>query len=462
MPVPKNNSDVVRWEHSRLRRRMLTGQWESDLKHRLTTSLGTTRSDVIRDVDLSSNVFSSVCTTLSNNYNENPDIGNTVDPQAAGLMTAMLAEAGYTSIMQNLQRLTLGLREMLLAVDVVESDDPALPASICLRPVYPDVVVASAKHVKSYELQTVSEARLVCIDDEERWVWYQASDNDTTPYLRAIDCKTGDDISELVLGGVFYGANYPFFTATKKPVLPYIIYHAQITSNLWNHEEWSELVAGTLEIGVDRSAYHYNLRNAAWAQRYAINCNLAGSEVEGRSQLIADPSTIIMLEAIMDGVQPSTGQWQPPFSPVEMQTAVGEDERRLAAYAGIPATDLLRISGDPRSGYALALSTEGKKSASRKFEPAFKRSDVKLFETIACMVNSYLDQPVLPEKGWTISYRSQSMSEGEMADRQKRILEQVSAGLLSKVDARRQLYGESAEEAQIAIEKINREDQANV
>ena len=59
-PAPRSAWDVQRWEHTRLRRRMLTGRWAEDLRARVREELGTERNEAIGKPDLSSNVFAHV------------------------------------------------------------------------------------------------------------------------------------------------------------------------------------------------------------------------------------------------------------------------------------------------------------------------------------------------------------------------------------------------------------------
>src|SRR5689334_8782705 len=103
-PSPVDAWETQRWEATRRRRRMLTGQWRADLMIALQNELGQERSEEIGSVDLSSNVFASVCSTLAVSYDVAP-LATHADPAAALLMNALLDGAGYAPTMQEVQRL---------------------------------------------------------------------------------------------------------------------------------------------------------------------------------------------------------------------------------------------------------------------------------------------------------------------------------------------------------------------
>lgn len=443
-PTPDDPSEIARWEETRRRRAILTGDWRLILKQRLIRSLGTMRASAIGDVDMSSNVFASVCSTLAVSYDVAP-LATHPDPQAQGLMNAILSDAGYAPIMQDVQRLTLGLREMLVHVDVTVLDGEALPVRVTLRPVYPDLVEADPDPMCSYEPICVEEAREASIDGEAcRWVWQEVCIEPDDVYGVVTDAESEEVIEQIRVD----------LDGRGRPIMPYVMYHATIGQTLWDYRAWMELVEGTLEVGVDRSAYHHALRMAAYPQRYALDVTIGSDEVGGRSEVVADPSTILMFQRSDPTVQPILGQFAAAFDPEVFQKAVAADESRLAAHAGIPVTDLLRGSGDPRSGFALLLSREGRKEASRRLEPSFRRADVKLFKTIAAIINARIGSTLLPEDGWNVFYRALPLTEDEKAARQTRIMEQFDKGLISAVEARVQLTGETTAVAAQALADI--------
>lgn len=455
-PKPKDSYDLQRWEHTRLRRRMLTGRWGKDLLERLKRSLGATRSDAIRDVDLSSNVFANTCQTISTLYDADPSIKN-IDADSSSRMDALLANAGFTSIMQDVQRMTIGLREMLLHIHVIPTPGETQPVEVVLRPVYPDLVLAEPMTNRPYQPRKIKEAREICVNGQPKWVWMESELVEVDGVqigFQTVEDTDGLEITEEVQGGIFSGDQYPYKSASGNAVLPYVLYHAQMGATLFDPYALSELVEGTLEQGVDRTSYHHSLRQAAWQQRYIINGGMTSDEVNGRQEIVLDPSTIATINQTDPQFPVSVGAWTSPVDPAAMQEAIGQDERRLASNAGVPSAELIRSNSDPRSGYSMALSMDGKKQAAKRFEPVFRRSDLQLLKSIAIMVNSVLGSEYLAEDGWSISYRQGSMTEDEFALRQDRIIAQLDAGLISKAEARSKLMGEPLDVATANIKMI--------
>ena len=132
-------------------------------------------------------------------------------------------------------------------------------------------------------------------------------------------------------------------------------------------------------------------------------------------------------------------------------------ERRAAAAFNISA-NMLRSSGDPRSGYALSIDKSGKREAQRSFAPVFRLFDEEFIAKTAAMSNRLLGTN-LPEKGYRIKYAPIPLSPSEMDALRKDIMEKMSAGLLSKVDAYIMLNPDcDREEAAREIERIKKEN----
>lgn len=74
IPIPPDLVEAERWSHTRLRRRMLDGEWKQDLEDRIQAQLGTTRREAWGAVDMSANVFRVVCQALSALYDRAPRV----------------------------------------------------------------------------------------------------------------------------------------------------------------------------------------------------------------------------------------------------------------------------------------------------------------------------------------------------------------------------------------------------
>ena len=91
----------------------------------------------------------------------------------------------------------------------------------------------------------------------------------------------------------------------------------------------------------------------------------------------------------------------------------------------------LRMGGTARSGYAIALSNEGKRAAARRYAPIFRRSDEQLMSVSATLYNRATGSN-LPEYGYQIVYRDLPLSPEELQARRQNVIELMGAGLLSR------------------------------
>ena len=395
---------------------MLYGAWLEDARIRLRKMLGNLRADVIGDPDLSANPFRALCSAVAALYDHAPEVTHTSGAELdVESMRSILAGAGYWSMMQRVQRDCIGMREMLVRVDV-SLDETGQPVAV-YRPVPPDMVECDADNEEPERPVEVRELRRYVVRGTEMWVrevWSIA--DPSAPYHRIYAAESagglavGQDISEfcgLPESGLT-GEAYPARKSTGAPILPYAVYHASRTGALWDSWEGIEIVEGTLQVSSHWTLYGHFLRHASWAQRYVIGAEPAGHDMEGegtseRRAVPSDASFVAQLVSTGDG-QPMVGQWSVTVDPVAFAESIGIYERRLAAFAGLDPSDVQRVSGDPRSGYALAISREGKREAQRRYAPIFKPSDEEICRITAVLVNVAVGAPVLPESGWKVEY----------------------------------------------------------
>lgn len=409
---------------------MLTGRWRSDLAERIRDVLGVDRADANDRPDMSSNIFAQICRAMAVLYDVPFEVQHrgqrTVD---ALVMEALLEEYSIAAQLQEVQRMTLGLREMLVRVAVEVIDDKAEllheRVALTLWQVYPDLVEAEpSRKILGQPEQVTEWVRVDGVWIGERW------DVSTKEGQRVdLDSERQPGSTDL---------KYPYMDRAGQPILPYVVYHATVTNGLWSPYELAEVVDGTLTVGVHWTFYGHSVLNASWPQRYTIDAEVASDLTPtGRHEVTADPATVIQFRRSAPEAQPTIGQWQPGASPDTVIDSVERYEARLAQFGGMRATDLQRTGEDPRSGYAIALSYEGRKEAARRLSPAFRRSDRLLLSTIARMVNAVLGDTVLPERGWSVVYKALPPTEAEMKARQERLLELLDRKLIDEAEFKR-------------------------
>ena len=442
------------------RRRILTGQWRPDLKHAIKVAVGTDRADAWRIPDLSSNPARQFAHAVSELYTKPPQVTNTQDPEAAAIVSGLLVAAGWVSRMQRLQPLTVGVREGILRVDLVGG-------SLRLREVDPSYVIAEPLKtdggqpaiVTEYRrredprtMQTDSEGRPIA-GTATRTSWVRETWNARQGTLTLID-ETGEDVTSLHQ----QGAGYPYWalddTGEPRAIMPYLFYHAHDTGELFDPYELAEVFEGTVIAGCMRSMLLHRVVNASWPQRYMVNLQPSGVRPsttypngDGRRDVVtADPAVVLSLEQMEDATgQPMIGAFPDGSNLSEFVDAVSTYERHAVATAGIDASDIQRVDGDPRSGYAISLSAQGKRDAKRKYAPVFGKVDRRLCRTVARMLRGAVEMgriedpgryATLPSAGYDVAYTAIGLTPQEAGALVSEVSSLVAAGLLTVAEAR--------------------------
>jgi hypothetical protein len=433
--------EIRRVEHTRLRRRLLEGTWEEDLHNRLQIHLGTVRKAAWGLPDMSSNVFRQIARSLASLYIQPPDVSHPTRNLAAAGIVDMVARSGLWATMNRFQQLTIGCREYWQRVHV--SSDGRLT----FRPVAPDMTIAKSFADRPDYPVSVREMReRTDAEGKPRWTWdvLDISDPENPVYeVRAyVDGgKVGEDLSAVYLGGSYSGAAYPYRRNDGRPILPYVLYHAErIGDRLFDCYEGIEVVEGSLNIAVSYSMLFHAIKDSSWPQRYIIGAEPQGGTIEGgiagvRREVVSDPATVLMLRA-SDEQQPVIGQWQAGCDVTQLENTISAFANRLAQDAGVSPADIQRMGGTARSGYAIQLSNEGKRDAQKVYSQSFRASDEQLVMTAAILANRAMGSQ-FPEGGYSVQYRSIPLSGAELDGRRKHALELLDAGLMTRIDALR-------------------------
>jgi hypothetical protein len=461
-----------RWERSALLRRLLTGSWEQDLERELLRHLPSDRREALGPSDMSSCAIEQVTRQLSMLYHTEPQISGEGDISELTGRDGLVTKAGYFQLMQKVQQLTLGIREMFVRVDVA----PHHPAGVArvpglsFRSVSPDFVIASAS-ADAPDIPLYYQELRMRIDSGSGnpiWVWDILDiRNPEEPLFGMFEATPaggiGKDLSESYMGHpAMRGADYPYRSREGVPFLPVTLYHAEKTGELFNCFDSSVLAFGSLSASVLFSFYVHCVRDNSWPQKWTVGCNVKGlSQLEGdllgrRSAISTDPSSILMFDADPEVQgQPMIGSFT-YADPSKLLDSISKYEYRVATSAGI-SSEVLRQSGDPRSGYALSISREGQREAQRRYAPIFRRADEEMLSKCAMLSNRFLGSS-LPESGYRVVYTPLGLSPEEMKAQREDIIQKLNAGLISPVDAMRMLNPDlDAIEAKQELDRIRKE-----
>lgn len=462
-PAAPTPEDTARWDHTSLRLRMLFGRWHEDLERAISMHVDPTRQAAWGVPDLSSNVFRSVTKQLSCLYDRAPVIDHPSGQDASGTLVQAVEAAGLWPLMSRISTLVIGCREYGMRVHATEDGE------LLYRPVSPDRLVLGASPDRPDVPVYVKELRLRKrpTTGAYEWTWNILDiSNPDFPSERVVlaDARgmEGEDLTFEYLGGIHMGESYPYRDSNGAPVLPFVLYHAEKHGNLFDAYEGIEVVQGSLTSACLMSFYVHAVRDASWPQRYAVGVTVAGMGIEGtgkerRRGVATDPASILMFQP--DGeLQPTLGQFAAGADVQGLLQSVSDFEHRVAQFAGVSPSDLQRLGGTARSGYAIAITNAGKREAQRKFEAQFRAADLELLRISAILLNRATGSS-LPESGYTIRYQSIPMSDTERDAARKDILEKIDAGLMSKVDAYIELHpGITRQRALEELQRIQREN----
>ena len=471
-PIAPTIEDERRQQHSANRKKLLIGDWEDLLETELYEHLSTDRRQAWGKSDLSSNLAESLTRELSVLYHEYPTISNR-DNNIESLVSRDGILASYWPMMMRQQQFILFLRESLSRIDYVPPMGGS-KARLAFRIVTPDLVYCESHpdnpDVPNYyqELRLRKSKSFPDYDAIYTADIFDLRDPDNPRFeIRHIetDGTIGVNLTSEYIGKEsLSGEDYIYRYSDGSPFIPITMYHAEKTGELWDSYSKNSLYQGSLCSAVLYTMWFHVVRDSAFNIKYVAGLSLQGlnqmdQDLPARRAAIStDPSSILVFNSDPDlSGQPLIGSFSPSASPTELMEAIQMYERRAAAAFNISA-NMLRTSGDPRSGYALSIDKSGKREAQRSYAPTQRLYDEEFIAKVAAMSNRLLNTN-LPESGYRIKYAAIPLSPSEMDAQRKDILEKIKAGLLSKIDAYILLNPDcDREEAAREIERIKKEN----
>jgi hypothetical protein len=472
-PLAPTADEQERWSHTALRKRMIIGAWEQDLEDELARHLPADRREAWGPADLSSNPFEQITRQLSVLYHEVPAVTNlNGDISALTAREGLVTQAGLWQLMQRAQQMVIGLRESAIRIDVNPhvQGAPTIAPGIQYRIVTPDLLYCEA-HPDQPDIPVYyQEARLREFEGKPIWV-ADVLDirNPKEPIFGMFeigkDGSLGKDMSVEFMGHPTHrGEDYPYRDGDGNPFLPVVLYHAEKTGFLWDAYNASQMVYGSLTSAVLYSMWVHLVRDACWSQKYVAGLSVAGlsqidqNEIARRSSIATDPSSILVFTQDPDAQgQPLVGSFSIPTDPHALLESISKYEMRVGLAAGLSPSELSRTNGDPRSGYALAVSKSGQREAQKKFAPVFRLGDEELLAKTAMLANRFLNTS-LPESGYRVSYHSMPLTPDEMRAQREDIIAKMQASLISPVQAVMMMYEDMDQrEAREYLLQIRRE-----
>ncbi len=433
-PKPPNSDTANRWSENRKRRRMLEGAWEGDLRRRIATMVTGRRAASWGDPasGTSKNLASSIINKLSTLYDRPPSPLNEAEG-ASETMRGILGNAGHWQLMQGFAPLVIGLREGLVMVDVVANPVSGVvelltrttPADLVHVEAHPDAPDVPYR-VFEYRIRPDSKGEPVWSRDA-----WDISDREN-PFFEIQD-EDGKPWQGSRIEGEEYLARWSY--ASGVPFVPGEWFHAQRTGKLTDCLKGNELFSGALSVAALWLYWQHIVVDCAFPQRYLSNGRPVGAashEGEGAPFLDMDPTSILVVEPVEPGIGVILGQFAAGGDPMVIGQSIRDWSSELATNSGITPTDLERATGDARSGFAIALSQEGLRSAQRNWAMSFERHDSSILSKVAAMATrSGLAD--LPDTGWRVEYSGIPLSLSERGQRLAELESLMNANIISRV-----------------------------
>ena len=460
-----------RWETQARYRRLLSDKHQDDVLRELAERLDPVRKRAQGKPVLGTNLFKSTFKTIGTAcYDLPPEVGHP-DSTAIEPFLQALEKAGLWALMQ-----TFG-------VDLVGVGDHGLrvewgnDTGLSFRPVDADTLICLGHPATPDKPHTVIELqeREYQPDGEPVkavWVYEILSIKDpNAPVHRIVlaDSKAFAEDATDLSGYYKLPGNYQYIDSSKKPFLPFVLYHTVKRAKMWGETENLALARGSLEVSVLESFHFHGCVNASWPQRNVAGLeprNVATKNTGTKSQVqvaVMDPASVGMWDvAENEGGNTPVMQWQwgPGADVLSTDEVVTRYIARLGAQFGLGNGQAMRTqSGDARSGYAISIERDELRALMRKIRVQLRRGDLETLYVSAALANlatrNTKNPTNYPETGFTIDYpaipKSAEEREAELDD----IERELSLGLMSRVQAYQRRHGCTEEQAREALRQID-------
>lgn len=401
--------------------------------------------------DLTANPLKVFATELARSYDAVPAISPAGGPLGQRVVDHAIQSGHFA-------RMTIGQRDAWACGEAYVFLDLDRRGRVTTQLVHGDRLVAEPDPERPDQPIILRRARPRTLHgfDGQKWTWdeWDLSDDKFPRYRVLLDDggSPGEDVTSLAHPGrpSWEGDSYLWRYLDGEPFIPGVAYRGVESGSLWNDRARLELVEGTLILSVYYTFFGHVLRNASWPQRYMAGVQpLGGGQMvdtglvdkqghpilRKRAQVVADPATVLILEHLENATgQPLVGQFMAGGDPAVIVEAVMQYERRLASFAGIAGSDLIRSSGDPRSGFAVHVSRTAVREQMRRVEPLLMRADLELLRKTAALLTRATGK-AYPESGYRLAYRGIPETPEERAAKEASVALRLRERLITREEA---------------------------
>lgn len=454
MPTPE---DQARAEHQFARWQVLNEDFDDLLADWLAEHIDGDRLEVWGPPDTSVNPLADQARQLTTPglYGVRPRIVHS-DPMAEALVgpDGFLDEAGLFTKLQQVQYFAVGLGDFLVRLDVLQRR-----RRLSVRLVAPHNVYMRADPEEPDRPIELWELRIRWFEERAAWIWtwdvFKLSDPDhgDEPSYKVIAASTGEvnldneDLSAVYLAtpgnedGDFTGDRYPYrFAPTTAgelggPFLPWVVYRAIDTGQLWNQQHRRGAYHGTLNSALNWSYAQHAARDASGSTTFVVGVDppatgtkSSSRDGDGRGRgsgsvqtFQATPGSAWFLQPTESGVQPQFHETGPGTNLESVAAYATLYEQKQAVRSGISPADIIRSNANPMSGAALFITDRGRRVFSKQVEPLFRRADTETIAKSGAMLTA-ARIGAFPVDGYSVAYHqipdspAEELSKREQAD----------------------------------------------
>ncbi len=430
-PTP---ADTVRMPIARRIRQFLEGDWRAQLAEHGHRQLGPLRARLVGEWDTSANLLGALTSQIAVRYDELPLLQG---PGAESM--GDLLEGYWGGIAQLHEQYVLGLR--VSAIYVGWDDHTQMPA---LELVTPDVLSIDGAEANKRRPAIIRWARRRPVPDkptEVSWFWdvYDLSDPANPSYTVWTNDLRRDVSAAYINPAEWRGSAYPIRDEARRPVAPFGLTYANATkSGVWPlSTRQSELVFGTLQVGLLWTAMVHGFLRASWDQRVVVNGRIAGGTkkvVEGRQvrSITPDPTSILEIQQKGDAAA-AFGAWGASIDIRAAEEVARRYEQRLAIHVGLSPADVVIESLNPASGASLTVQQAGKRRLQKRSTPAARLGDQSLYRAISAVARGRGGLTGIDSRGLSTTYAGVSLTPEERVTVNSYCVVERSHGVLDRL-----------------------------
>lgn len=446
------------------RRSLLEGTWGPALAEHGLEQLGPIRARIVGKWDTGSNLFKSVIDQTSTMYDE-PPVQQSTDKASLRVLEEHFDLGGWWGMARDHQKLVKACHESLVYVGW---DDEMSHCTFEL--VTPDICYLEAAKTNRSRPVTVWWARQREIPGkpgELAWFWDRWSiEGGQGSYTIWSGDRTREMTTSWVTPEKWMGDAYPYRDEQGRALLPFALYHAQGAGRgLWSPICLNdEVIFGTYQVGLFRTAAAHGFLKASWAQRVILNGRVRGGSVEQVGQgstgqgggptirtLTPDPTRVLVVE----GEQASIDEWGSPLDLEKVRVFCRDYENGLAVHFGLPPSDVVIESMNPQSGASLTVSQAGKRRIAARDRLGFGLGDRQLVVIVAAV--SRARGRSCSAEGYRMRYRGVQLTGAERKEALEYVSKELELGLADRALAYMELHpGTDLEDALADLRDIDK------